>query len=1768
MENHYPYLIFNQNKSDNEFSSDSERTKNKNFQFQPFMKFKSKQNNDQEEEDKINTLKGAEFKVKSLLSDFIKNMNQEKMNENKQPKLKNHLSLFHRKGKKRNTVITKMYSKTKNELKSENEKKSLFKKNKSNISNISTIMQKKKSIRKNTTDEIYETNTYKNKYLNIKDKKSFDNQSNNSKISPKRKYENEEKSFNKDFLNNSNNKSLNSLLNSNNPINENISPNNENNNSYQKEELFNKILEGKKKKSRNDLFNESFHNSIISEGSGYNIIHQKSADLKKDQSNQINSSAKISSNNNRLILNNPADNISLSVKKENTMKNSKVEYKKVINKGSKTNTNQKKDFQEHQFLNKILKKNSDFNDIKEKLKQTLILRPEDLDFSPRKLNNMNSIHSKSNKKNISNEIQKEKTNMSSIQNKYRTIVNKTLNTINLGYINKDDLFRRSNSNIDKKPSQFSEKNFLKKTKKTTTENETEKTLKTTTKTTKKANCEEEIPKKNIYNVFSKNAIQRKQTKHLDKFRILQHKPMVYDSLDDEEIEDENDGRRIYLDPNSNFVLIFDGTLFIISIISFVVTPLYIAFNHDFCRPKKLTLMSSFNIITEILYILDLCLGFFRAYYNWEEQLICRHRSIIKKYLSEWFILDLFSAIPIYIINKLSEPVCNDNDLHSTYYNVILNNKSYLFISNRLLKLIKVLVDNQALKTFSNKIADRYKIIFTIFSGISALNYSACLYIFIARNSYPNWILKSNLNTKNFFHIYICSIYIIIMALTTVGYGDITCYSLNERIYQLFLLIVGIMAYSYSVTAFSNFVQKINEKSADYSKKKTILDEIKMANHNMPQELYERILKYLNYKYKHEKKYKNLIFDSLPVTLKNDLISEMYKPIIKNFIFFKNFHNKDFIVRVILAFKAIIAYKNDILVTEGDLLEDIMFVKKGALSVELPINISNPQKNIDRYLNRPLLKEKTESNIDNISNDFGSWLSSNRNNRRKSKNINNKKSKNQDIHSTSIIGSYEASKIHLAILTDKKKFNEREKSNIPDEIRYVKILGIRNNEHFGDVLMFLEKRSPLRLRVRTKKCELFFLKKIDAIKISNDHPTIWRNINKKSIYNFEQIKKCIVRIVEIYCSVKRLKSISEKSSLYENVIHETEKDKEKSSDNSNHNCLFNNSSFQHIKEFNLFRSQSVDYEKNNNYFEEIFKKNKIDFQNYKINYKFKSYSLKNIERKYNINELYNPIKKLEFNSSYSSEITNNKKSNKYQQQQKNSCKKVSIKNINNKNKYKKSLPQLSKKKLFSKSDKKVRFIPLKKEQKDSLGREWKNAKKWNTNNLHSSNKSSSENSKIINNNIRNLISNKESSFSKTLKLNESSSYNIFLEENKENNRERLIDSNTEEEDNEITVNKEIIPGEEIKINKENTLFTKKYNQSNLNDLNNAIINNALNVENNNVNNDIEYKNTKIKLLLNSFIKENNLEEIKNNINNDEKLYKKKKFCKLSVNKNISLVIEPCYENCNLITREKLINNKNFQEKLKQFLLNESLNLISFSSERFNRVASLSESNNKVKMQNFKEKSSPLKKQKYNNRKSTKSLNIITFQKKGTPIKKKTLIRSSSFNENHIQKNQKNKIKFKDEFMNNDITTINNVNNNNANKKVGIKRIFTSNKDNCNSSLKLGLLGNMINSNEMPYKKLMSKKTTIQLFQNNIKSKKINDSALLLSQIDLNIEKTNQKLNNPNEFYSNYFNYLLEEKIIGKNNRIHHSEIFRGDTEQKKDKTIKKGNTLRRISNKKI
>ena len=73
-------------------------------------------------------------------------------------------------------------------------------------------------------------------------------------------------------------------------------------------------------------------------------------------------------------------------------------------------------------------------------------------------------------------------------------------------------------------------------------------------------------------------------------------------------------------------------------------------------------------------------------------------------------------------------------------------------------------------------------------------------------------------------------------------------------------------------------------------------------------------------------------------LRNKLIFEMYKPIIDTFVFFKNFDNQEFILKVILCLKPFNGIRGERLVNDGDFIEEIIFVKRGTLVVEFPIPI--------------------------------------------------------------------------------------------------------------------------------------------------------------------------------------------------------------------------------------------------------------------------------------------------------------------------------------------------------------------------------------------------------------------------------------------------------------------------------------------------------------------------------------------------------------------------------------------------------------------------------------------------------------------------------------------------------------------------------------------------------------------------------------------------------------------------------------------------------------
>ena len=153
---------------------------------------------------------------------------------------------------------------------------------------------------------------------------------------------------------------------------------------------------------------------------------------------------------------------------------------------------------------------------------------------------------------------------------------------------------------------------------------------------------------------------------------------------------------------------------------------------------------------------------------------------------------------------------------------------------QLLKSVKVINKNnlfELLKNFLTQYEHFYNyfgLYLSLLIFISCLHIVACIFIFIGKNQYNNWILTFGFENYDFYNLYFISIYYIITTVTTVGYGDLFCATPIEKIFGLFMEIVGIIAYSFALSFISNYVKESSDKSKEFFEKCKILEDIKLS----------------------------------------------------------------------------------------------------------------------------------------------------------------------------------------------------------------------------------------------------------------------------------------------------------------------------------------------------------------------------------------------------------------------------------------------------------------------------------------------------------------------------------------------------------------------------------------------------------------------------------------------------------------------------------------------------------------------------------------------------------------------------------------------------------------------------------------------------------------------------------------------------------------------------------------------------------------------------
>ncbi len=146
---------------------------------------------------------------------------------------------------------------------------------------------------------------------------------------------------------------------------------------------------------------------------------------------------------------------------------------------------------------------------------------------------------------------------------------------------------------------------------------------------------------------------------------------------------------------------------------------------------------------------------------------------------------------------------------------------------RFLRLLRVLKLKKLLYKFEEIImSDTLNALLGFFKVITVIlfiaHWIACIFYAIGNaelESEPDcWLTKAGVQDSSVFDKYIISLYWAFTTMTTVGYGDVAPYTMSEKIYAMFSMLIACGVFAYVVGSIETIARKSNTMAAIFKEK--------------------------------------------------------------------------------------------------------------------------------------------------------------------------------------------------------------------------------------------------------------------------------------------------------------------------------------------------------------------------------------------------------------------------------------------------------------------------------------------------------------------------------------------------------------------------------------------------------------------------------------------------------------------------------------------------------------------------------------------------------------------------------------------------------------------------------------------------------------------------------------------------------------------------------------------------------------------------------------
>lgn len=322
-----------------------------------------------------------------------------------------------------------------------------------------------------------------------------------------------------------------------------------------------------------------------------------------------------------------------------------------------------------------------------------------------------------------------------------------------------------------------------------------------------------------------------------------------------------------------------------------------------------------------------------AYYDADYNMVDDHNIIAKEYVQSWFIIDTISIIPFDLLFVFG----NFNRLAR----VARIGKLYKIIRmTRMVRMLKIVKERNKLVKYLNEIlkigVGFERLLFMMLIFLVLQHVAACVWVFVARfdpTDKMNWIYQGGFQDYQDYQLYVCSFYFTVTTIVTVGFGDIHAYNVGEQVICIFLMLIGVISFSFATGSLSSIISNYDSSQAKLKEKIAILNEIK-AEYKIGPDLFDELMKTIKYDHSKNQRDITVFVSELPYKLRIDLAMEIHKTIYSTIDFFK-VKEKSFIAWIGPLLKPLNVQELEYIFKEGEDIKEVFFLVNGVAGYVLP-----------------------------------------------------------------------------------------------------------------------------------------------------------------------------------------------------------------------------------------------------------------------------------------------------------------------------------------------------------------------------------------------------------------------------------------------------------------------------------------------------------------------------------------------------------------------------------------------------------------------------------------------------------------------------------------------------------------------------------------------------------------------------------------------------------------------------------------------------------------